>query len=198
MSAFDKLKNYINVAREDYDDDFDTIGTRESAKEEPAIRMTSSTKQEGRYSTRYDEYAQFEEPRSRASQTQTKARKSSPQVMESHVGRVVDVHTTAKVQVVIINPEKYTDATEIADHLIGERTVIVNLENVAKQDAIRLIDFLSGVAYSKGGTIKKIAKNTFIITPYNVDVMGDLLYEIESNNAFLNVDQSTSDKERRY
>ena len=50
--------------------------------------------------------------------------------------------------------------------------------------ARRLIDFLSGVAYANNGQIKRVANSTFIITPYNVDIMGDLLDELENNGAF--------------
>ena len=48
----------------------------------------------------------------------------------------------------------------------------------------RLVDFLSGVAYANNGQIKRVAASTFIITPYNVDIMGDLLDELESNGVF--------------
>ena len=48
----------------------------------------------------------------------------------------------------------------------------------------RLVDFLSGVAYANNGQIKRVANSTFIITPYNVDIMGDLLDELESNGVF--------------
>ena len=48
----------------------------------------------------------------------------------------------------------------------------------------RLVDFLSGVAYANNGQIKRVANSTFIITPYNVDIMGDLLDELENNGAF--------------
>ena len=50
--------------------------------------------------------------------------------------------------------------------------------------ARRLVDFLSGVAYANNGQIKRVANSTFIITPYNVDIMGDLLDELENNGAF--------------
>ena len=43
---------------------------------------------------------------------------------------------------------------------------------------------LSGVAYANNGQIKRVANSTFIITPYNVDIMGDLLDELENNGAF--------------
>ncbi len=103
---------------------------------------------------------------------------------ESRSSRVVDIHTTAKLQVVLTKPEKFSDAKEIADNLGAKRTIVLNLESTSKDEALRLLDFLSGVAYANDGEIKKIAQSTFIITPYNVDVMGDLLYELESNGVF--------------
>ncbi|MBQ7689258.1 MAG: cell division protein SepF [Clostridia bacterium] len=98
--------------------------------------------------------------------------------------KVVDIHTTAKLQVVLKKPEHFDEATAIADELLEKRTVVLNLEATAKDEAGKLLCFLSGVAYSNGGKLKKIANNTYIITPYNVDVMGDLLDELESNGMF--------------
>ncbi|MBR3768390.1 MAG: cell division protein SepF [Clostridia bacterium] len=98
--------------------------------------------------------------------------------------KVVDIHTTAKLQVVLKKPERFEEATGIADELLDKRTVVLNLEATAKDEAARLLCFLSGVAYANGGKLKKIANNTYIITPYNVDVMGDLLDELESNGMF--------------
>ena len=101
-----------------------------------------------------------------------------------HGTRVVDIHTTAKLQVVLKKPENFDEATNIADELLDKRTVVLNLENTPKEHAGKLLCFLSGVAYANGGKLKKIANNTYIITPYNVDVMGDLLDELESNGMF--------------
>ena len=61
---------------------------------------------------------------------------------------------------------------------------MLNLESTSKDIARRLIDFLSGVAYANNGQIKRVAASTFIITPYNVDIMGDLLDELESSGVF--------------
>ena len=98
--------------------------------------------------------------------------------------KVVDIHTTAKLQVVLKKPEHFDEATAIADELLERRTVVLNLEATAKDEAGKLLCFLSGVAYSNGGKLKKIAASTYIITPYNVDVMGDLLDELENNGMF--------------
>ena len=88
-----------------------------------------------------------------------------------------------KPQFVLAKPEKREDLIGIADSLLDRKTVILNLEYVPNETR-RFVDFLSGVAYANDGEIKKIAKSTFIITPYNVDVMGDLLYELENNGVY--------------
>ena len=81
--------------------------------------------------------------------------------------------------------ERFENASEIADHLKEKRTVVINLESTNKDIARRLIDFLSGVAYAGEGKIKKVAANTYIITPYHVDIMGDLIDELENNGLYL-------------
>ena len=68
--------------------------------------------------------------------------------------------------------------------LNAKHTVVLNLESASKEVSRRLIDFLSGVAYANNGQIKRVATSTFIITPYNVDIMGDLLDELENNGVF--------------
>jgi len=92
---------------------------------------------------------------------------------------------TTQLKVVLVKPERFENASEIADHLKEKRTVVINLESTNKDIARRLIDFLSGVAYAGEGKIKKVAANTYIITPYHVDIMGDLIDELESNGLYL-------------
>ncbi|MCC8356296.1 MAG: cell division protein SepF [Oscillospiraceae bacterium] len=99
--------------------------------------------------------------------------------------KVVNIHTTTAVQVVLAKPERFEQAAEIADHLRDKRTVVINLETTNKDVARRLVDFLSGVAYANDGKIKKVAINTYIITPYNVDIIGDLIDELENNGVYI-------------
>ena len=98
--------------------------------------------------------------------------------------KVVNIHTTAQLQVVLSKPEKFEEALGIADNLNEKRTVVLNLEGTNRDIAKRLIDFLSGVAYANGGQLKRVANNTFIITPYNVDISGDLIDELENTGMF--------------
>ena len=99
-------------------------------------------------------------------------------------GKVVNIHATTQLKVVLVKPERFENASEIADHLKEKRTVVVNLESTNKDIARRLIDFLSGVAYAGEGKIKRVAANTFIITPYSVDIMGDLIDELENSGVY--------------
>jgi len=98
--------------------------------------------------------------------------------------KVVNINATTQLAVVLVKPERFENAAEIADHLKDKRTVVMNLEQTNKDVARRLVDFLSGVAYANEGKIKKVANSTFIITPYNVDILGDLIDELENNGLY--------------
>ena len=98
--------------------------------------------------------------------------------------KVVNIHTTTQVQVVLVKPERFDTAAEIADQLRNKRTVIINMEQTNRDVARRLLDFLSGVAYAQDGKIKKVAVSTYMITPQNVDFVGDLLDELENSGHY--------------
>lgn len=98
--------------------------------------------------------------------------------------KVVNIRAATELQVVLVKPERFENASEIADHLREKRTVVLNLESTNKEIARRLLDFLSGVAYANEGKIKKVAISTYIITPYNVDILGDLIDELENNGLY--------------
>ncbi len=92
--------------------------------------------------------------------------------------------TGTALELKVIRPERFESVTQIADHLINSRTVVLNLEATNKETARRMIDFLSGVAYSIEGNLKKVANNTFVITPGNVAVSGE-----QQAQAFAQVNQ---------
>ena len=103
---------------------------------------------------------------------------------EDRRNKVVNIHATTQLKVVLVKPERFENASEIADHLKDKRTVVLNLESTNKDVARRLVDFLSGVAYAGEGKIKKVAANTYLITPYHVDIEGDLIDELENNGLY--------------
>lgn len=105
---------------------------------------------------------------------------------QSQRGKVVNIQATAQLQVVLVKPEVFTDAKQIADHLIAKKTVVLNLETASAENKRRIIDFLVGVAYANGGSLKPVANLTYIITPYNVGFIGeDLVSELETNGVIM-------------
>ncbi|MBQ2676628.1 MAG: cell division protein SepF [Clostridia bacterium] len=111
---------------------------------------------------------------------------SSTTYAEAKRNKVVNIHATTQLQVVLVKPDTFQDATSIADHLNNKRTVVLNLESTNREISRRLVDFLSGVAYANKGQLKRVANSTFIITPFNVDIMGDvLLDELENSGLYI-------------
>lgn len=133
------------------------------------------------YEDEDEELEDFEEP-ARSSRDVFEDRRVK---VEDRRNKVVNIHATTQLKVVLVKPERFENASEIADHLREKRTVVLNLESTNKDIARRLIDFLSGVAYAGDGKIKKVSANTYIITPYSVDLMGDLIDELESSGLYL-------------
>ena len=131
------------------------------------------------YEDEDEEFEDFEEPPHREPAFDDRKTR-----VEDRRNKVVNIHATTQLKVVLVKPERFENASEIADHLKEKRTVVLNLESTNKDVARRLIDFLSGVAYAGEGKIKKVAANTYLITPYSVDIEGDLIDELENNGLY--------------
>ncbi len=95
-------------------------------------------------------------------------------------GKVVNINATTQYQVVVVQPENFDEAKEIADHLKDRRPVVINLELMDKDSAQKIFDFLSGAIYALGGSLQKVAANIYLIAPYNVAVMGDFRDELKN------------------
>lgn len=178
MKALDKIRDFF--APED-DDSYETEPVRETreARERREIRESM------RESMREEENSAREvrEPSSiRESYRSSAAGDYAPK----RDNKVVNIQATAQLQVVLVKPEVFTDAKQIADHLIAKKTVVLNLETASAENKRRIIDFLVGVAYANGGSLKPVANLTYIITPYNVGFIGeDLVNELETNGVIM-------------
>ena len=103
---------------------------------------------------------------------------------EEKKDKVVKIHTTAQLNLVVMQPENFEDARDIANHLKNKKPVVMNLEFVEKEVSRRIVDFLSGAVYAVDGNIQKVSNGIFIITPYNVGIMGDFKDELRSKGIF--------------
>ena len=99
-------------------------------------------------------------------------------------GKIVNIHTTTQLKVVVVHPESFEDSKEIADHLKTKKPIVVNLEKIDADVAKKIIDFLSGAVYALDGNIQKISKGIFLIVPYNMGIMGDFKDELRSKVVF--------------
>ncbi|MFZ3588002.1 cell division protein SepF [Bacillus sp. DJP31] len=77
-------------------------------------------------------------------------------------------------KMILFEPKSYSEAQGIADHLKNRRSVVINLQRISRDQALRIVDFLSGTVYAVGGDIQKIGLNIFLCTPDNVDVSGNI------------------------
>ena len=132
----------------------------------------------------YEEEMEAQEPAPFVEERQERRGERKTVSMDDRRNKVVNIAATTQLKVVLVKPERFEMASEIADHLKEKRTVVINLESTNKDIARRLVDFLSGVAYASEGRIKKVAANTYIITPYHVEMVGDLLDELKSNGLY--------------
>ena len=91
-------------------------------------------------------------------------------------GTVLNMNSSAsnKQEVVLFRPNSFNDTSKAADDLRNRRAVIVNMENVDKAMARRVVDFLSGCVYALDGDVKKIAQSAYLFCPHNMDILGDL------------------------
>lgn len=119
-----------------------------------------------------DEYEYEEE------EHEAPAAKPQRQVQQQSVSTKQNVVSLQSVQksskVVLIEPRVYAEAQEIADQLKNRRAVVVNLHRIERDQAKRIVDFLSGTVYAIGGDIQKIGAEIFLCTPDNVEVSGNI------------------------
>jgi cell division inhibitor SepF len=87
-------------------------------------------------------------------------------------GNIVSIHSQRNTRVVLAEPRSYEETQEIADHLRSRRPAVVNLQRVRPDQAIRIVDFLSGTVYALNGGISKIGPNIFLCTPDSIEIQG--------------------------
>ena len=146
MSLWDNVKKFAQPYADDDYDDYD---------------------EDDNYADEYEEPA--ETPARRAPR-----RAPAPAPAAGFSGQVLNMNTGNKQEVVLFRPGSFNDTSKAADDLRNRKAVIVNMENVDKAMARRVVDFLSGCVYALDGDVKKIAQSAYLFCPHNMDIVGDL------------------------
>ena len=154
---FDKFSN----KKKEADDDFDEI---EENAVKPAPKPAAAPKQSAPAPSKVTVKQEHAERQTRpvASSKITPMRSSRK------------ANQGPNMEVCVIKPSSMEDTREIADTLVDNSTVILNLEGIDVELAQRIIDFTSGACYSLGGSLQKVSSYIFVLGPYNVDITGDL------------------------
>ena len=166
MGIFDEFKRLAHPYEDEDEDDYDDFDVSPRPVERRERTSDRSPRDSGYSGGSYNSYSAPSSDDDRRS------------------NKVVNIRAATQLQVVLVKPERFEDASSIADHLREKRTVVLNLESTNKEIARRLLDFLAGVSYAQEGKIKRVAVSTYIITPYNVDILGDLIDELENNGLY--------------
>ena len=174
MSFWDNVKKfaqpYADDEYDDYDEDDDYLDDYEEPAEQPARREKRRTPAPAPAPVMEEEEDDF-------GFAPMPATTSGSSVSASGFsGQVLNMNNSAsnKQEVVLFRPGSFNDTSKAADDLRNRKAVIVNMENVDKAMARRVVDFLSGCVYALDGDVKKIAQSAYLFCPHNMDIVGDL------------------------
>ena len=182
MGVFDK---FINAIRINNDDDYDEDDFYDEEDEEEDEDDYEEEKPKKGFFSRFlgkrddddddyddDDYDEDEAPASKnkgfASSEPVKSVSSSSKItpMRKRSGKSMEVR--------VIKPANMEETREIADTLLANCTVVLNLEGLDVEIAQRVIDFSSGACYTINGSLQKVSSYIFILTPQNVGISGDI------------------------
>ncbi|MCQ2470478.1 MAG: cell division protein SepF [Clostridia bacterium] len=171
MGFIDKFKNAFSMSEEEYLDDVDVDEEEEEEEEEYVYRKPRTD--------RHFKLSETFKADNVVDIRSTPAATSAPAPTRS-------ASTPAKAHVVFKRIDTFNEILSVADVLIEQRIVVLNLETCNDDDTRRILDVLSGVAYANGGAIQRVAGRAYVITPNNVPLTGELLDEFVnpySNNS---------------
>lgn len=164
MSFWDNVKKFAQpYGDEEYDDyDEEVDGYEEEEVEEAPRHSRRHTSEEQAPSTDFG-----------FSAAAASAAPATSTASTGFTGTVLNT-SSSKQEVVLFRPSSFNDTSKAADDLRAKKAVVVNMENVDKAMARRVVDFLSGCAYALDGKVKKVAQSTYLFCPRNMEVTGDL------------------------
>ena len=180
MSLWDNVKKFAAPHSDDDYDDYDedeedTEDDYEEEEERPARRSAPARRSRAAAPVE-DEPEEDEDSDFGFGSISTSGSGSSALGSSSGFnGPVLHTGSSAnKQEVVLFRPGSFNDTSKAADDLRNRKAVIVNMENVDKAMARRVVDFLSGCVYALDGDVKKIAQSAYLFCPHNMEISGDL------------------------
>ena len=170
MSFWDNVKKFAQPYADDDYDDYDEDDYVEDDYEEPA--EAPAPRREKRRPAPAPVMEEEEEEEYGFAPVPAVAASNAPST--GFTGQILNMNASNKQEVVLFRPGTFNETSKAADDLRNRKAVIVNMENVDKAMARRVVDFLSGCVYALDGDVKKIAQSAYLFCPHNMDIVGDL------------------------
>ena len=172
MSFWDNVKKFAQPYSDDEYDDYDEEDDYLDDYEEPAEAPAPARREKRRAAPA--PVMEEEEEENDFGFAPVPAVASSNAPATGFSGQILNMNASNKQEVVLFRPSSFNDTSKAADDLKNRKAVIVNMENVDKAMARRVVDFLSGCVYALEGDVKKIAKSAYLFCPHNMNIVGDL------------------------
>ena len=179
MSFWDNVKKFAQPYADDDYDDYDEDEEFLDDYEEPAAEAAPARRERRRTPAPAPAPVMNEEAEEEESEFGFTPMAPAPSTSVAATGFTGTVlggsrSIANKQEVVLFRPGSFNDTSKAADDLRNRKAVIVNMENVDKAMARRVVDFLSGCVYALDGDVKKIAQSAYLFCPHNMDIVGDL------------------------
>ena len=173
-NIWEKVKDFTSpyAADDDYDDDYDEDLDDGFAEEESVTRFSSRDTRRERRAPAVSEDTDYTPTETTEAMASFSSASSMSTGFNGHV--VGSGISTSKQQLVLVRPDTFNDAPAIANNLREKKAIVLNLDNVDKALARRVVDFLSGCTYAVDGSVKKVAHATYLFCPSNMEITGDL------------------------
>ena len=188
MSIWDNVKKFAQPYSDDEYDDYDDYDEEfeEEVEEEPVRRAPRKAPARAPRARRTPaiqrepdpiEEEEFEDDYETAFNSVPKASvpaaaPAAAPAVASFPGKVVSMKRGNAQEIVRFHPTTFQDSRKAATDLVASKAVIVNLEDLDKDSARRMVDFLSGVVFAMDGDVQKIAQSAYVFCPPNMFITG--------------------------
>ncbi len=157
--VFDKMKNYFF---DDPEQD-DLMGAEDEASDQVTL-------------------PEFDKPHRAEQKAAESPKRSSAKVVSMNSTPVQSVPAAGSSKMIIYKPLSYEDGQNIVDNLCARKPVIVNMVDLDREIAQRVVDFIAGAVYAQNGSIRKVSYGIFVIVPSNVSLVGNTDGESEDSD----------------
>lgn len=174
---------------DDYDDEpyepeplVDLTGSQAAVSSAPSTPTVRAVPQRPPAEPRRAEAEEWDDPESASVRVLPAAGRTRPSsntavapepVRPRGVVRPVPVASSSSARPHVVTPKTFNDAQEVGDWFRRRQPVIVNLQELDRDLARRLLDFSSGVAYGLGGTVERVASHVYLLSPVDVEISDD-------------------------